>query len=211
VIEDSKHASDRSRPSGPRVRTTVAIPIRHGIRARFVSFDGLADQREHFALCFGEGESLGAVPLVRMHSECVTGDVFGSLRCDCGAQLDRSIEMLDASGGILLYLRQEGRGLGLLSKLDSYRLQDRGLDTFEANRALLHPDDARTYVCGAEMLRALGVTAVRLITNNPDKVAQLERAGIEIVERVSAGTFLTRFNHPYLLAKARRAGHSLDL
>src|SRR4029077_20356016 len=102
---------------------------------------------------------------------------FGSLRCDCGAKLDRSIETLHAQGGgILLYLRQEGRGLGLLAKLDPYELQDRGLDAFDANRALLHPDDARNYVCGAEMLRALGVTRVRLITNNPDKVAQLRQA-----------------------------------
>ena len=200
-----------ARLSDPRVRTTVVIPIRHGIRARFVTFDGLADQGEHFALCFGESESVGAAPLVRVHSECITGDVFGSLRCDCGAQLDRSIEMLHVDGGILLYLRQEGRGLGLLTKLDSYRLQDRGLDTFDANRALLHPDDARSYVCGAEMLRALGVTSVRLMTNNPDKVDQLRQAGIEIVECVPAGTFLTPFNRPYLLAKAQRAGHRLDL
>ena len=136
-----------------RVRTSVAIPIRDGIRVRFVTFDGLANQGEHFALCFGDLADLGTAPLVRMHSECVTGDVFGSLRCDCGAQLDRSIETLHAQGGILLYLRQEGRGLGLLAKLDAYELQDRGLDTFDANRALLHPDDARNYVCGAEMLR----------------------------------------------------------
>jgi len=200
-----------ARPSGVRVRTTVAIPIRDGIRARFVTFDGLANQGEHFALCFGETADLGAAPLVRVHSECITGDVFGSLRCDCGAQLDRSIETLHARGGILLYLRQEGRGLGLLAKLDAYRLQDQGLDTFDANRALSHPDDARTYVCGAEMLRALGVTSVRLMTNNPDKVDQLRQAGIEIVERVPAGTFLTPFNRPYLLAKAQRAGHRLDL
>jgi len=189
----------------------VTIPTRDGILARFVTFDGLADRGEHFALCFGDAATHGAAPLVRLHSECITGDVFGSLRCDCGAQLDRSIEMLDERGGILLYLRQEGRGLGLLAKLDAYRLQDLGLDTFDANRALLHPADARNYVCGAEMLRALGVASVRLMTNNPDKVSQLRQAGIEIVERVPAGTFLTPFNRPYLLAKARRAGHSLDL
>jgi GTP cyclohydrolase II len=194
-----------------RVRTSVAIPIRDGIRVRFVTFDGLANQGEHFALCFGDLADLGTAPLVRMHSECVTGDVFGSLRCDCGAQLDRSIETLHAQGGILLYLRQEGRGLGLLAKLDAYELQDRGLDTFDANRALLHPHDARNYVCGAEMLRALSVTRVRLITNNPDKVAQLRQAGIEIIERVPAGTFPTPFNRPYLVAKAQRAGHQLDL
>jgi GTP cyclohydrolase II len=199
------------RPAGPRVRATVTIPIRDGILARFVTFDDLADRGEHFALCFGDTATHGAAPLVRLHSECITGDVFGSLRCDCGAQLDRSIQMLDERGGILLYLRQEGRGLGLLAKLDAYRLQDLGLDTFDANRALLHPADARNYVCGAEMLRALGVASVRLITNNPDKVTQLRQAGIEIAERVPAGTFLTPFNRSYLLAKARRAGHSLDL
>jgi GTP cyclohydrolase II len=187
------------------------IPIRDGILARFVTFDGLASRGEHFALCFGDTLDPGAAPLVRVHSECVTGDVFGSLRCDCGAQLDRSIDMLHERGGILLYLRQEGRGLGLLAKLDAYKLQDQGLDTFDANRVLAHPADAREYGCAAEMLRALGVTSIRLITNNPDKVVQLTEAGIEIAERVPAGTFPTPFNRPYLLAKARRAGHSLDL
>jgi GTP cyclohydrolase II len=126
-----------------------------------------------------------AAPLVRIHSECITADVFGSLRCDCGAQLDRSIRLLQAEGGILLYLRQEGRGIGLLAKIDAYRLQDQGLDTYDANRALAQPADAREYACGADMLRAMGVARIRLMTNNPDKVAQLGGSGIAIVERVT--------------------------
>ncbi len=198
------------RRSIPRIRTTVTIPIRGGVMAQFVTFDGLEHGTEHFAVRFGDIDP-HAAPLVRIHSECVTGDVFGSLRCDCGAQLDRSIRLLQAGGGILLYLRQEGRGIGLLAKIDAYRLQDQGLDTYDANRALAQPDDARDYACGADMLRAMGVVKIRLMTNNPDKVAQLDRCGMEIVERVAAGTFPTPFNRYYLLTKARRSGHSLEI
>jgi GTP cyclohydrolase II len=211
-VRDRRVASD-ARPvlrSGPRIRTTVAIPIRGGVVAQFITFDGLACGVEHFALRFGDMDPRAA-RLVRIHSECITADVFGSLRCDCGAQLDRSIRLLQAEGGILLYLRQEGRGIGLLAKIDAYRLQDQGLDTYDANRALAQPADAREYACGADMLRAMSVARIRLMTNNPDKVVQLGGSGIAIVERVTAGTFPTPFNRHYLLAKARRSGHSLDI
>jgi GTP cyclohydrolase II len=184
------------------------MPIRDGIAARFVTFEGLSRPGEHFALCFGKAPSQKNLPLVRVHSECVTGDLFWSRRCDCGFQLNHAVDRLNREGGILLYLRQEGRGIGLLHKIDAYALQDRGLDTFEANLALGQPADARSYQCSAEMLRALGTTRIRLITNNPDKIHQLTNAGIEVVERVSAGFFVTAFNGRYLSAKADSAGHN---
>ena len=191
------------------VRNAVAIPLRRGSLTTFMTFDGLA-KSDHFAIRFGDIPASGA-PLVRMHSECVTGDLFGSLRCDCGAQLAEAVETLHAAGGILLYLRQEGRGIGLAAKLDAYMLQDAGLDTYAANQALSLPADARDYACGAAMLRALDVPRIRLLSNNPDKAVQLTRYGIEIVERISTGTFATEFNCGYLRAKAYATGHSLRL
>jgi GTP cyclohydrolase II len=153
-----------------------------------------------------------SVPLVRMHSECLTGDVFESERCDCGAQLREALgQMADAGGGILLYLRQEGRGIGLYNKLDAYELQDLGVDTFEANRLLNFPSDGRDYRCAAEMLRALGVTSVRLISNNPDKAAQLARWGIRIESIVNTSANVTHHNRRYLEAKVRSHGHTIDL
>ncbi len=190
------------------VRNAVAVPLRDGVQATFISFTGLETAADHFALRFGSLTPSRA-PLVRLHSECVTGDVFGSLRCDCGAQLQQAVDLLQTAGGILLYLRQEGRGIGLAAKLDAYRLQDAGMDTYAANRALGLPDDARDYGCAAAMLKALNVQGVRLISNNPDKAAQLSRHGIEIVERLSTGTFLTPHNRAYLKAKAEISGHSL--
>ena len=201
-------------PSRPErrasVRSEVDIELDCGAAACFITFDGLASDTPHFALRFGT-PGLQDMPLVRMHSECVTGDVFGSLRCDCGAQLKAAIATLKEAGGILLYLRQEGRGIGLVAKLDAYRLQNRGLDTYAANRALSLPEDARDYGCAAEMLVALGVPRIRLITNNPDKVGQLRRAGIDVVERVSTPTFVTPFNRSYLIAKRQQTGHALTL
>lgn len=167
-------------------------------------------EAEHFAVQFGVIESKQA-PVVRMHSECVTGDAFGSLRCDCGSQLKEAIDKLQDAGGILLYLRQEGRGIGLVAKLDAYKLQDSGLDTYAANRALSLPDDARDYACGAAMLRALGVHRIRLFTNNPDKVMQLAANGIEIVECLPTDTFSTEFNREYLLAKTLLTKHRLTI
>ena len=194
--------------SGVRERSRIEIPIRNGALGTFITFDGLGPGADHFAVSFGPA-ARGA-PLVRMHSECITGDVFGSLRCDCGAQLEQSLDWFAAAGGVLLYLRQEGRGIGLLAKLDAYVLQDRGLDTFAANRALSLPADARSYSCGAAMLRALGIPSIRLITNNPDKRLQLEQHGIEVLETIPTDTFVTTFNRDYLSAKARVGGHALD-
>ena len=194
---------------GVRLRNTVRIPIRHGVTASFLTFDGFDEPAEHFALRLGQ--SLPEVPLVRLHSECITGDVFGSQRCDCGPQLNDAIDMMAINGGLLVYPRQEGRGIGLRAKLDAYRLQDEGLDTYAANEALHLPADARDYRCAADMLKALGLTRIRLLSNNPDKRRQLEAHGITVTEQVPTATRLTAHNRDYLAAKVRVTGHTLDL
>ena len=190
------------------VRAEVVLPIGladgWSTTTTVVTFDGLVDGREHLALRLG---TPGATPLVRVHSECLTGDVLGSGRCDCGPQLRESLERVDEAGGYVLYLRQEGRGIGLYAKLDAYRLQDGGLDTFEANVALGYAEDERDYRVAAQMLEALGERRVRLLTNNPDKGAQLAALGIEVVERVPTAVHLSRANARYLAAKARRGHH----
>jgi GTP cyclohydrolase II len=146
---------------------------------------------------------------VRLHSECLTGDVFGSQRCDCGPQLREAIERITKHGGYVLYLRQEGRGIGLYDKLDAYALQDRGLDTYDANLALGHRADERDYTSAAQMLHALGADRIALLSNNPDKGAQLARLGITIARQVPTALHLTETNAAYLTAKARRGGHDL--
>jgi len=190
------------------IRTQVRVPLRlpdgYATTALVTSFDGLVDGREHLALRLGNPTGL---PLVRPHSECLTGDVFGSQRCDCGPQLREAVERIADAGGYLLYLRQEGRGIGLYEKLDAYRLQDTGLDTYEANLALGHAADERDYTVAAQMLRALGVPAVSLLSNNPDKATQLTGLGVTVVARVPTGVHLSEANAGYLSAKARN-GHS---
>jgi GTP cyclohydrolase II len=148
---------------------------------------------------------------VRLHSECLTGDVLGSERCDCGPQLREAVERIAEEGGLLLYLRQEGRGIGLYAKIEAYALQDAGLDTYEANLALGYPADGRDYTVAAQMLRALGQDRVRLLSNNPDKTAQLERLGVAVSERVPTGVHRSPTNARYLAAKAHRGAHLLDL
>lgn len=193
------------------VRTRIALPIRlAGVDtiADVVSFAGLTDDGEHLAVVLG---SPGTVPLVRVHSECLTGDVLGSRRCDCGPQLRESVERITAAGGYLLYLRQEGRGIGLYAKLDAYALQDHGLDTYDANLALGYAEDARDYTVAAQMLRALGVESLALLSNNPDKADQLEACGLRVVDRVPTAVHLSTANGRYLAAKAGRGAHRLDL
>ncbi|HVQ97055.1 MAG TPA: GTP cyclohydrolase II [Mycobacteriales bacterium] len=204
------------------VRTQVTVPLRlpdgYTTTANVFTFHGLVDGQEHVALGLGDWTGAldrhaagGPAPLVRPHSECLTGDVFGSQRCDCGPQLHEAVKRIAATGGFLLYLRQEGRGIGLYAKLDAYALQDAGLDTYEANLALGHGEDERDYTAAAQMLTALGVERVALLSNNPDKADQLNRLGVPVVERVPTGVFLGPANAAYLAAKASRAARTADL
>jgi GTP cyclohydrolase II len=204
------------RPSVPvaTVRTQVPVPLRfadgYATTARVFTFDGLVDGREHLAFGLGAPDA-DRVPLVRPHSECLTGDVFGSQRCDCGPQLREAVERIADVGGYLLYLRQEGRGIGLYAKLDAYALQDAGLDTYEANVALGHREDERDYTVAAQMVHALGHGEIALLSNNPDKAGQLRRLGVTVSARVPTGVHLSAANAGYLATKARRGRHTLDL
>jgi GTP cyclohydrolase II len=191
-----------------RQRVTIRLARARMSEGELVTFSGLTDQAEHFACVFPE---LGEIPLVRMHSECVTGDILGSRRCDCGPQLDEALEDMAASGGVLLYLRQEGRGIGLYNKIDAYALQNERVDTFQANVLVGRDPDERDYRAGAEMLAALGLRRIRLMTNNPDKVVQLTRYGIDVAETVETRVHLNPDNQRYLMAKARVAGHRLAI
>ena len=171
---------------------------------------GLVDARtgaEHAAMSLGRLDD-GAPVLTRLHSECLTGDTLYSLKCDCGAQLEASLQAIaDAGRGLVLYLRQEGRGIGLVNKIRAYALQQAGADTVEANRLLGLPDDARDYTVAAEMLRQLGVKQVRLLTNNPVKMEALQRLGIDVVERLPLHMPSNPHNQGYLNTKSRRMGH----
>jgi GTP cyclohydrolase II len=202
------------------IRTQVELPLRfadgYATGARVFSFDGLVDGLEHLAFALGDPAALHAaddrrVPLIRPHSECLTGDVFASQRCDCGPQLREAVERIAQAGGYLLYLRQEGRGIGLYSKLEAYALQDAGIDTYDANLVLGHDEDERSYVAAAQMLQALGVSRIALLSNNPDKARQLRSCGVTVVEQVATGVYVSAANHRYLETKARRGRHRLEL
>ena len=168
------------------------------------------DDKEHLALVHGRVEQQNHVP-VRIHSECFTGDVLGSRRCDCGEQLRLAMDYIAGqSMGVIVYLRQEGRGIGLLEKLRAYNLQDSGYDTVEANLALGHSEDEREYSMAAAILQDLGVQSVQLLTNNPDKISGLESLGVRVTGRVPLVATVTEDNAAYLLTKARRMNHLLD-
>jgi GTP cyclohydrolase II len=190
--------------------TTTRIPTEHG-DFELCFYTNTLDNKEHLAFFMGDVSSAESV-LVRVHSECFTGDVLGSRRCDCGEQLDRSMAMVAKAGvGVVLYMRQEGRGIGLLDKLRAYNLQDQGFDTVDANLMLGHEADERDYSLAALMLEDLGVASVRLVTNNPAKIRALEAAGITVSERVSLEVIANTDNAGYLLTKAQRMDHFLPL
>ena len=186
------------------------VPTKHGVFTA-VGYRSAVDDREHLAFVMGDlgdGENV----LTRVHSECLTGDVFGSLRCDCGSQLDRALELVAREGrGVVLYIRgHEGRGIGLFGKLQAYRLQDEGRDTVEANEELGFPIDSRDYGIGAQILYDIGVRSMRLLTNNPTKRAGIEGYGLTIAERLPLMTEVTEENRGYLGTKASKLGHLMD-
>ncbi len=191
-------------------QVSARIPTRYGT-FQLMLFTNNQDRKEHLALIMGDVQDRENV-IVRVHSECFTGDVLGSLRCDCGEQLDRAMQMVAMAGqGVILYLRQEGRGIGLLDKLRAYNLQDDGLDTVEANLRLGHQPDERDYTVAALMLKDLGIHSVNLITNNPKKINELKRLGIVVHQRTPIEVPPRPENLHYLRTKATRMDHLLRL
>ncbi|HTA24827.1 MAG TPA: GTP cyclohydrolase II [Terriglobales bacterium] len=183
------------------------FPTRWG-KFRIFGFQGDFDGRKEEAVALMMGDILSSPPLVRIHSQCLTGDVFGSLRCDCRQQLEMALAMIAERGaGVLIYEQQEGRGIGLMAKLKAYELQDDGLDTVEANERLGFKADQREFALPAEILKALGVSQVRLLSNNPEKVAALERGGIKVVERVPCEVSVNAHSEDYLKTKKEKMGH----
>jgi len=187
------------------------LPIAGAEDSELVSFRALGDDMVHLALIIGKPQNKEQIPLVRVHSSCVTGDLLGSLRCDCGDQLKLAISAIKSAGyGILLYLNQEGRGIGITNKIRSYALQEQGLDTYEANHELGFGSDERDFSIAKQILATLGINKIRLFSNNPHKVAELAKHGIEIVERVPLLATAHTHNLGYLTAKAEKAGHILS-
>jgi GTP cyclohydrolase II len=202
-----EHIEQYETPVAFKVAARARLPLEGAEDTRVLAFRPTNGAREHLALIVGSPEPPGPV-LVRLHSECLTGDLLGSLKCDCGDQLRGAIAAIGKAGhGILLYLAQEGRGIGLINKLKAYELQDQGFDTIEANQRLGFEADEREFAAAAEMLKYLGFASVRLLTNNPDKVAALSRHGIEVVERVAHGFPTNPHNEAYLATKKAKAGH----
>ena len=199
----------RSAKGSLSVAAKAVLPTKFG-KFSIYGFEGRGPQEEAVALVRGNLKGRVA-PLVRVHSQCLTGDVLTSLRCDCRAQLELSLKKIsEAPSGILLYLPQEGRGIGLMNKLRAYQLQDGGMDTVEANESLGFAADAREYDFPAKILKKLGATRIRLLSNNPDKIRQLESAGIQVVERVPCQPRLSKISRAYLQTKKRKMGHLLE-
>jgi GTP cyclohydrolase II len=212
VVRDQDHECDGFGKARVCVKVVAAaeLPTRFG-RFLLVGFWNNRDAKEHVAMVHGDVVGAAEVP-VRLHSECLTGDVMGSLRCDCRDQLTVGLETIQRhERGILLYLRQEGRGIGLVNKIRAYALQEAGLDTVEANRALGFRDDERDYAVAAHMLHSLGVRSVRLITNNPEKIRQLTQHRVEVAGRIPHVIPPNDFNRFYLETKARRSGHLIPI
>ena len=196
--------------AGLRLVASAPVPVADAPGARLVAFRTEGSGLEHLAIVIGKPEAAEA-PLVRIHSECFTGDLMGSMRCDCGEQLRGAIRRIAADGdGVVLYLAQEGRGIGLVNKLRAYTLQDRGLDTLDANRALGWGADERNFMTGSAMLSLLGISRIRLLTNNPEKVAAMEACGVQVLGREEHEFDPNGVNDEYLSTKAARFGHMLD-
>jgi GTP cyclohydrolase II len=204
-LDAIKHSS-----GAVRVAARARVPLAVAEDAEVVMFRTDSGGEDHFAVLIGAGAS-DPTPLVRLHSQCITGDVLGSLKCDCGDQLQGAMRLMGtAGGGILVYLAQEGRDIGLLNKMRAYALQDFGMDTVDANHALGFDTDERVFVPAARILAALGVSQVRLITNNPDKIDQLEQCGVKVAARVPLAPASNPHNAAYLATKKERTGHLLD-
>ena len=190
------------------IAARARLPVAGAEDSEIVAFRTPEMPGEHVALLIGQPD--GRPPLVRLHSECLTGDVLGSLKCDCGPQLHAALHaMADAPWGVLLYLRQEGRGIGLVNKLRAYALQDQGYDTVDANLRLGFPVEARDFAIAGRMLDLLGIPRIRLMTNNPEKVARLEKEGVAVVERIPLALPTNKYNEQYLATKRDRTGHQL--
>jgi len=195
--------------AGMKQMSTAVIPTEWG-NFRIIAFGkGPNDHMPHLALLHEKLDSNENV-LVRIHSECMTGDVFGSLRCECGTQLKESLRLVAEKGGVIIYLRQEGRGIGLIKKLKAYELQDAGLNTVEANVELGHAPDERSFDLGIKILAELGIKSIRLLTNNPDKIKAIENSSIELKERIALIIQPTKDNQVYMETKKKLLGHMLD-
>lgn len=195
-----------------KVRTRIELSVGKDskVPAELLSFEGLETEKEHVAVIFKKADKTQEIPLVRMHSECLTGDVFHSSRCDCGEQLDETIQLMSTTGGVILYLRQEGRGIGLYNKVDAYELQSKGMNTYEANNHLGFGDDLRDFKEAAQMLNALNINKIKLMTNNPKKIKDIQEYGIEIDQVVNTHAHIKEGNEDYLQSKADY-GHQLNL
>ncbi len=199
----------KKKDAGVQIAAHAELPTRYGSFTIY-GFKGRGPQEEAVALVRGNLKAKTA-PLVRVHSQCLTGDVLASLRCDCRAQLELSMKKIGLAGsGVLLYLPQEGRGIGLMNKLRAYELQDGGMDTVEANETLGFAADARDYGFSAQILKKLGATKIRLLSNNPEKVRQLESSGIRVIERVPCQPRVSKISRAYLKTKKRKMGHLLE-
>lgn len=195
-------------PARLEVAARARLPVEASETAEIVAFRSPEEASDHVALVIGRRDA--NPPVVRLHSECLTGDVLGSLKCDCGPQLHAALHaMADAPWGVLLYLRQEGRGIGLVNKLRAYALQDQGYDTVDANLRLGFPVEARDFAIAGRMLELLNIPRIRLMTNNPEKVARLEKEGVEVVERIPLALPTNKYNEQYLATKRDRTGHQL--
>jgi len=203
------YAFSKSNTKSISVRAKVDIETEFG-KAEFFTFEGLKPGEEHFAIGYGPWRESSS-PLVRAHSECITGDLFRSYRCDCGKQLQEAIQRFSKEGGIVIYLRQEGRGIGLYNKLDAYLLQQKGMDTFAANRELGFQEDSRDFYLVPGILNALGVDEIRMLTNNPHKVEPIRQMGINVREVIQTGYFEHPENKKYLNAKRKIGKHNLKI